>query len=201
MASFNAIAAVSRAILGLLEDSYPRSLFGRLEFALVHPAVFDDTQAARASDGVTLCLWCVTPNGTLRQRGPRLATDGRRFRPSLPLDLHYLITPWANNVEKQQRMLGWLVRRLADLAVLPAAELNRRLDINDVFAADEQVELVQDAPVVADWLAIWDKLKPRLQSSALYLARGIAIDSDIPMAEGDPVTERRFDFLSPRSKT
>ena len=201
MASFNAIAAVSRAILGLLEDSYPRSLFGRLEFALVHPAVFDETQAARTSDGVTLCLWRVTPNGTPRQRGPRLATDGRRFRPSLPLDLHYLITPWANNVEKQQRMLGWLVRRLADMAVLPAAELNRRLDINDVFAADEQVELVQDAPVVADWLAIWDKLKPRLQSSALYLARGIAIDSDIPMAEGEPVTERRFDFLSPRSET
>jgi len=201
MASLDAIAAVSRAILGLLEDSYPRSLFGQLDFSLVHPAVFDESQAARAMDGVTLCLWRVSPNGTPRQRGPRLGPDGRRFRPSLPLDLYYLVTPWASNVEKQQRMLGWLMRRLADMAVLPAAELNRRLNINDAFAPDEQVELVQDAPALADWLAIWDKLKPRLQSSALYLARGIAIDSDIPMAEGDPVAERRFEFLSPRSVT
>lgn len=201
MASFDAIAAVSRAILGLLEDSYPRSLFGPLDFALVHPLVFDENQAARTADSVTICLWRVTPNGTPRQRGPRIAPDGRRFRPSLPLDLHYLITPWASNVEKQQRMLGWLVRRLADMAVLPAAELNSRLNINDAFASDEQVELIQDSPVLADWLAIWDKLKPRMQSSALYLARGIAIDSEIPLVEGDPVRERQFEFLAPRSVT
>lgn len=192
MASRDAIAAVSRAVLGLLRDSYPREPFEPLDFQLVHPAVYEDASIARPNDTVTLCLWRIVPNGNPRLRSPRHDAEARRFRPSLPIDLHYLATPWAVDVEKQQRLLGWLIRALADYAVLPAIELNRHLDEPNVFAADEQVELILDAPPSADFLALWDKLKPRVQSSALYVVRGIALDSEIVVPEGGPVRERRF---------
>jgi len=192
LASRDAIAAVSQAVLGLLRDNYPRDPFEPLGFQLVHPAVYEDAAVARPNDTITLCLWRIVPNGTPRLRPPRQDATARRFRPSLPIDLHYLATPWATDVEKQQRLLGWLLRALADTAVLPAVELNRHLDVADVFAADEQVELILDAPPIVDFLALWDKLKPRLQSSAFYVARGLALDSEIVVPEGGAVRERRF---------
>lgn len=190
MASWNAIAATTRAILGLLEDGYPRDRFGRLAFAPVHAA---DIAGDRAMpDGFTLCLYRVAVNGTRRGLPPRTAPDGTRYRPSLPLDLYYLLTPWAVDVEKQQRLLGWGLRRLEDQVVLPSGVLNRHLQEPDTFRADESVELVADPLALADLANLWDKLKPRLQTSATYVARMVLVDSDVALAEGGAVQTREL---------
>src|SRR6185295_2728676 len=118
MSTWNAIAATSRTILGVLEDPYP-SDFGKLAFALVHASAYGEPVSA----GFTLCLYRVGINGPLR-RVPRTGPSGIRYRPSLALDLHYLLTPWAGNVETQQSLLGWGMRRLEDNPILTAAMLN-----------------------------------------------------------------------------
>ncbi len=192
MATWNAIAATSRAILGLLEDAYPRERFGRLVFAPFH--VNDYTGEKPVPDGFTLCLYRVGVNGTLRNLPPRAGPDGIRYRPSLPLDLHYLLTPWAVDVEKQQRLLGWSMRQIEDAAILPAGLLNRYLQEPDVFRSDETVELVSDPLALADFTNVWDKLKPRMQTSMTYVARMVLIDSDIDLREGPLVQTRKFDM-------
>lgn len=191
MASTNAIAATSRAILGLLEDAHPRETLGRLGFRLVHPAAFGESGEA-LTDAFTLCLWRVGINGNPRARGTRLLPSGLRARPSLPVDLYYLLTPWADDVEKQQRMLGWAMRLLEDMALLPAAELNRHLDQREVFHPEEGVELICDPLPLPDWISLWDKLRPRLQVSATYLARAVLLDSDLEVGEHPRVREREL---------
>lgn len=191
MATSNAIAAITSAIVGLLDDGYPRG-FGKLSVAPAHAGDFAGDKPI--PDGFTVCLYRVTLNGTLRNLPPRTGPDGTRYRPSLPVDLQYLITPWAGNVEKQQRLLGWGMRHLEDNPVLPAGMLNRYLKEPDVFRPEETVELVCETLSLTDFTNIWDKLKPRLQTSALYVARMVLIDSDIELSEGRPVQTRIFEM-------
>jgi hypothetical protein len=195
MATWNAIAATSRAILGLLEDAYPRDDFGRLAFASAHVSDYTADGTDRLErDGFLLCLYRVGINGTLRNLPPRTGPDGIRYRPSLPVDLHYLLTPWAENVEKQQRLLGWALRQLEDNTILPAGLLNRYLREPDVFRPEETVELVSDPLPLADFTNVWDKLKPRMQTSMTYVARMVLIDSEIDLREGPLVQTRVFDM-------
>ena len=189
MATSNAIAATTRAILGLLEDEYPSEL-GTLTFSSAHPAAY--TGDASPPDGFTLFLYRVGINATLRNLPPRIAPDGTRYRPSLPVDLYYLLTPWAANAERQQRLLGWGMRRLEDHTILPAGLLNHYLRESDVFRPDETVELVADPLSLPDLTNVWDKLKPRMQTSATYVARMVLIDSDIELREGREVQTRVF---------
>jgi hypothetical protein len=192
VASWNAVAATSRAILGLLEDAYPRDLFGTLAFDPVHAS--DIAGEASIADGFTLCLYRVGINMTLRNLPPRLAEDGTRYKPSLPLDLHYLLTPWAAKAETQQRLLGWGMRAIEDNPILPSGLLNKYLREPDVFRSDESVELVSDPLGLADYTNLWDKLKPRLQTSMTYVARMVLIDSDLALRDGRAVQTRTFEL-------
>src|SRR5690349_15219770 len=116
MATYRAIAAISQAVLGMLEEACPRDEFAEAGFRLVQPSDFQiDTPPL--AEGISLFLYRVTVNGSLRNLPPRLAPDGRRYRPALPLDLHYLITAWGRSVEKQQRLLGWALRTLEDTSI------------------------------------------------------------------------------------
>jgi hypothetical protein len=191
MATWNAIAATTRAILGLLEDSYPRE-FGKLACSPAHVSEFAGDKVP--PDGFTLCLYRVAINGSVRNLPPRTAPNGVKYRPSLPVDLQYLLTPWAGDVEKQQRLLGWSMRQLEDNTILPAGLLNRFLKEPDVFGANETVELFFEPLSLGDFTNVWDKLKPRMQTSASYVARMVLIDSEIELREGPPVQTRVFEM-------
>lgn len=188
MATWNAIAATTRAVLGVLEDGYPRE-FGTLAFTPVH--VNDIAGDRTMADGFSLCLYRVDINSTLRNL-PRTGLDGVRYRASLPVDLHYLLTPWAGDVEKQQRLLGWGLRHMEDNPILPAGVLNRFLREPDVFRGEERVELIPEALSLPDFTGIWDKFKPRLQTSMSYVARMVLIDSDVDLREAALVHTREF---------
>jgi hypothetical protein len=192
VATWNAIAATTHAILGLLEAAYPRDRFGKLSFSAIHGSEY--TGDKTPPDGFTLYLYRVGINTTLRNLPPRTTPDGRRYRPSLPVDLYYLLTPWAGNVELQQRLLGWAMRQLEDTPILPAGLLNQYLAEPNVFRADETVELVTDPLSLADYTSVWDKLKPRFQSSMSYAARMVSIDSEIELREGPQVQTRVFEM-------
>lgn len=197
MATWNAIAATSKAILGVLQDAYPRDVFGTLAFDAAH--AFQYTGDKSPADGFTLHLYRVAINGTLRNLPPRVTQAGVRYRPSLPVDLHYLLTPWAGQVDMQQRMLGWAMRQLEDATIFPAGLLNRYLSEPDVFRQDETVELVSDPLALADFANVWDKLKPRMQTSVTYVARMVLIDSEIRLIDGPPVQTRAFDMARVRA--
>ncbi len=183
MATHRAIAALSRAILGLLKEGYPESDSAGAEVRLYQAKDFE----APMSEGFSLFLYHVTVNMTLRNPPLRRSPDQRRFRPSLPLDLHYLLTPWAADAEKQLRMLGWAVRFLEDNASVPAGVINKYGNAPDAFQPGDAIELACESLTLPDFLGLWDKLKPRMQTSITYVARSIQIDSEVALSDSPAV--------------
>jgi hypothetical protein len=191
MANYRAIAATSTALAGLIRDRYPRSEFGTgLDIALYQTRDFESPM----QDGFSIYLYRVAINGAVRNLTLRRSPDGRRFRPSLPLDLHYMITPWAQDIERQHRMLGWVMRMMEDTSVLSAGHLNHYLPETDTFTPAEGVEIICDPLPLSDYLTLWDRLRPRLPASATYALRMVLIDSDVHVPDGAPVQTRRLDM-------
>ncbi|WP_408949889.1 DUF4255 domain-containing protein [Lysobacter sp. Hz 25] len=189
MANYRAIAATSTALAGLLRDRYPRDEFGAgLDISLYQARDFESPM----QDGFSIYLFRVAVNGAMRNLTLRRSPDGRRYRPSLPLDLHYMITPWAQDTERQQRMLGWVMRLMEDTSVLSAGHLNHYMPETDTFGAQEGIEVVCDPLSLNDYLTLWDRLR-RLPSSATYALRMVLIDSDVSVDDGAAVQSRRFE--------
>ena len=190
MANYRAIAATGAAIAGLIRDRYPREEFGTgLQVVLYQTRDFDSPME---QDGFSVYLFRVAVNGTVRNRPPRRAPDGRRFRASLPLDLYFMITPWAQDVERQLRMLGWVMRTMEDVGVLSAGHLNHYLQETDTFAPHEGLELICDPLSLNDYLTLWDRLRPRLPASATYTLRVVTLDSEIVMDDAGPLQSREY---------
>lgn len=189
MATHQAIAAAGAAIRGLIRERYPRDDFGTL---VVECYQARDLEKGLNSDGFAILLWRVAINTQRRARGPRTDLFGRRFRPSLPIDLSFLIVPVASAAEKQLRMLGWAMRAIEDSSRLTAAQLNHYLAEDDIFSPEEEVDLVCDPLSVTDQLTLWDRLRKH-PLSANYVMRMLLLDSAQTMEEAGIVLERAFE--------
>jgi len=187
MASYHAITAVGEAIIGLLKDARPAE-FETLQFALYQPADFQNPMA----EGVSLYLYRVAINMSRRNQTPRIDPNRRTARPPLPLDLHYLLIPWARTAEKQQRILGWSMRVLEDTPILSSGYLNNFGPEPTTFFADETAELICEPLSFQEIVNIWDVFKPNLQISVSYVVRRIAIDSLIEATDAPLVQTRVF---------
>ena len=191
MANYRAIAATSTALAGLIRDRYPRDEFGAgLEIDLYQTRNFETPM----QDGFSIFLYRVAINGAVRNLTLRRAPDGRRYRPSLPLDLYYLITPWAQDVERQQRMLGWVMRLMEDQGVFSAGHLNHYMPETDTFMPKEGLEIICEPLTLTDYLTLWDRLRPRLPPSVTYALRMVLIDSDVHIPDAPPVQTRQLDM-------
>ena len=188
MASANAIAAVGQAILGLIAAAVPQPEFSSSKFELYQAKSFHSPM----EEGISLYLYRVTPAGEIRNYPPRIAPDGRRFRQALPLNLHYILSSWARDTVKQQRLLGWAMRILEDTPILPAGVLNQAGPESDTFWPNETVDLIMETISIYDMGAIWDVSKPNVQPSVGYVARMIGVESPLDTVEAPAVQIREF---------
>lgn len=187
MASYQAIAVTGQAILGLLSSECPEEFSGA-QFELYQPNNFLNPM----EEGISLYLYRVTINTTRRNLTVRTDERGKRFRPSLPVDLYYMLTPWAKTAVKQQRLLGWAMRILNVMNTFPANQLNRFGEMN-TFRQTEAVELICEPISLQDMINIWEVFKPHQQLSVTYVARMLLIDSDVEVSEGQLVGARGMD--------
>lgn len=193
LASYNAIAAVTHAVLSVLRDACPRDVFPDAQF----DALQITGQPPEFSEGATLLLYRVALNARRSVQYPA-HPDGRRSRPAIALDLFYLLNLWARSAEQQQRLLGWCVRELANHTALPAGVLNQHhLGHADTFHSTEDLELTCEPLSLQDLSVIWDVLKPHLPISIGYVVHMVPIESDDLVAAGIPVQTRSFDMGGP----
>ncbi len=190
MAHFTAVAVVSRALVGLLEDAIPRERFPNARCQLVQGSEFEGN-VRPVTEGVTVYLYRVAFSTVRRSLPPRTDRLGQRFRPPTPVDLSYLVTAWSADAQQQQRLLGWAIRTLADSPVLPAGYLNRfAAGSEDVFAESESVEVIGEVLSLQDLDNIWDVARSRQQPSAAYVVRQLPLDSEIALREHPAVQTR-----------
>ena len=190
MAKAQAIAVIGQTILGLLADNIPKTEFANARFELYQTSNF----TAPMEEGISLFLYRVEINAGLRNLPAQTGLDGIPRRPPLPLDLYYLLTVWAKDVVKQQRILGWTMRVLEDAPVLSAARLNNFGPERDVFLPHEKIEVIYNSLSLQDLSNLWSAFKVSLPMSVAYIARVVGIDSTIPAADSAPVQTREIDF-------
>jgi len=186
MASFQAIAATGQAMLGLLADAVPKPEFANAQFELYQIGNFGNPM----EEGVSLYLYRVAVNGTIRNRPPVVGADGRRHRPPIPLDLSYVLSVWARSAVKQQRLLGWTIRMFEDVPILPTGLLNNYGPEPEIFQPGETVEIILESLTLADLNNLWSSTKTALPLSVGYVARMVGISSDLPLIEATEVQTR-----------
>jgi hypothetical protein len=191
MAQYPAIAATSQAVLGMLEAAAAESEFRTASFAVFTSA--DLRQPPNDRLGVSLYLYHVAINTSRRNAAGRLDPSGTRYQPSLPLDLHYLLTAWAKDAVTQQRLLGWAVRVIHDAATVPAGLLNAHTP-NALFRPDETVELIWQSLSQQDVFDIWEVARANQQPSAAYVTRIVEIESSVSIDDYPLVQSTDFQY-------
>lgn len=123
MADFRAVAAAAEAIVHLLRSHCRPELFdgNELEFGVFGSRHF---QGSGPKAGVSLFVYRVLPEAASRTVGGRRGPDGRLQRAALPLEIHFLLTAWAEDPSLQNTIAGWMMRVLEDTPSLPSALLN-----------------------------------------------------------------------------
>lgn len=200
MARYAAIRAVGESVLEMMREACPVAelqLGASPRFELASLGSLTEGQAAPA-EGFYLILWRVGIGGSPRNLPPRRTRDGRVFKPSLPVDLYFLLLPIAATADKQTQMLGWALAFLHQMPALSGAAINRYTKGSpEVFQPEETVELIADPLSTVDYLSLWDRVKSGFQAGMTYVARMVLLDIDQPESSGAPVTERRFGLGRP----
>jgi hypothetical protein len=90
------------------------------------------------------------------------------------------------------RIIGWAMRELQDVPVLPAGLLNHYGPEHDTFRPAEAVELFCESPSLQDMSYILEPIKSAQPLSVTYVARMVLIESAVPIDVGEPVQTREF---------
>jgi len=191
MASTRAIAAVSDAIVQLLESRFSPEDFNMssLEFRVYLASDFANPMDA----GVSVFLYRVYVNHTNRSPAGRVDSLGQPHLTLLPLDLYFLMTAWAKDASLQHTIAGWMMRVLEDTPILSSGLLNHRGI--EIFRPDESVQLSVAELETETLFRIWEVIvNNAFQISIPYVVRNVKIESDQVRADGGPVQERLLDM-------
>jgi hypothetical protein len=183
MATRLAILATAKAIRRLLADASSKSDFPTAQIKIVQAE--DIAGANLQFEGISIFLYHITTNQTYRNNPARVPPTGKRTHPSLPLDLHFMLTPWSSSPDNPLNLLGWAISVLNDSPIIPAGYLNYDFPGKKVFRPDETVELIFN-PITAQEIAgLWENLhQVRIMPSVTYIVRGVQIESGEEIDEG-----------------
>src|SRR3954471_16874231 len=122
MANHRAIVSVGDSLVTYLQNAYPQAL--RDEFPCAFKLVSSKQINASFHDfgtAVTLYLHRVSVDPYLRNSIDY--SDPSRPRIPMSLDLHYLLTVWADTALSEQTILGWVTRELYTHQALSQSDL------------------------------------------------------------------------------
>ncbi|WP_224360843.1 DUF4255 domain-containing protein [Hyalangium versicolor] len=183
MASFAGISAAGKSLERLLtacfteEQPVPgkqtRALLVRTEdFAQSNGALSFTLPA------LTLYLYRVDFNKTTRAAWSGVGhLDGRGH---LPLDLHFLLTAWADNAEYEYRIIGKTMQCLETTPILNGPLLYP--DPTADWAPNEAIQLVLEEISTEAVMRTFDSLPTDYKLSIPYIARVIRLDSRVSYA-------------------
>jgi len=192
MARYNAIAAVSETIINQLRASPQPDGLDDLEYRIFTARDFVNSPI---SNGVSLFVYRIFPNGTNRTPNGYAQVPGRKQRRLLPIDVHFFLTIWGGEASLQHTLAGWVMRVMEDNALLSASAINAVAA--EAFRRDETVELGLAEFRTEDLMRIFEVLLPNgYQLSIPYYARVIELESELDGERlGGPVQERQWDYV------
>lgn len=187
MAEYSAIAAVSRSIERLirhwfeLEDPVPvASTTTRVALVTTDDLIPGNFATRVGLPALTIFLYKIDVNRVMRAGWSGVGSQTGRS--VLPLDLHFLLTAWADNAEFEQRILGRAMQCLEAHPVLGGPLLHE----SGGWAPHESVQIAIDEITTEAVMRTFDSLPVEYRLSVPYLAKIARIDTPEPIA--GPVT-------------
>jgi hypothetical protein len=144
---------------------------------------------------VNLFLYQTGLDGSLRNERPSYVSPGESGEPSLPLILHYLMTPYSkdgNDIDAH-RMLGGAVRILHEHTVLSRTELAAIAPYSDIARQVDQVRITWQSLDEKDIYSLWSVFQSPYRLSAAFEVRVVFIDSRVGGKMPLPVLTRGAD--------
>jgi hypothetical protein len=176
VAGFAGIAAaaksVERLLNGCFRDQEPIAN-KKTRAVLARTADFVEGVAAVniGSPALSIFLYRVDLNKTMRAAWSAVSSlDGRAH---LAVDLHFLLSPWAENAEHEYRILGKAMQCLESTPVLSGPLLHPSTE----WAPNESVQLVVEDIPPDSVMRLFDSLPTDFRLSVPYVARIVRIDA------------------------
>jgi hypothetical protein len=188
VANYSAILSVGESLVKYLRNAMPQDL--REETSCDFKLVSSNELAAPGLDfgtAITLYLHRVTMDSYLRNSRVPVGTFGSQVPVSL--DLHFLLTVWADKSTHEHLLLGWVIRELYQHEALSQSDLTPE----GGWSPDDVIQVIPGELSNEDMMRIWDALEPPYHVSLSYIARVIRIDA-AARDEGLPVVSRRMSF-------
>ncbi len=177
MGNFASIAAVGKSIERLLTaafaDAPPVPSPSVARAVLVRTEDLDPKNVATAipPPAVSIYTYRVDFNKAVRAGWSSVGSqDGRAH---LPVDLHFLLTAWANDAETELKMLGRAMQCLETTPVLSGPLLHP----SGQFAPNETVQLLLEEISTEAVMRTFDSLPADYKLSVPYIARVVRIDA------------------------
>ena len=188
MAGFTGIAAVGKSIERLLASAFleRQPVPGKpAKAALIRTedlATEAQIKALIGDYGLSILLYRVDFNKTMRAAWSAVGqVDGMGH---LALDLHYLLTPWADNAEHQHMIIGRAMQTLERTAMLsgpllyePALPATPEYLGEPQAAATDNVQIMLEEISTEALMRTFDSLPSDYRLSVPYLARVVRIDT------------------------
>ncbi len=177
MADYAAVAAAGLTLERLLSAAFmeaPIPVPGKTTKAVLSRTEEFDLKrhgSPLVPPALSVFIYRVEFNKTMRAAWSAVgAQDGRGH---LPLDLHILLTPWAENAEYELRILGRAMECLEGLPILTGPLLNPSTN----WAANDAVQVVLEDLSTETLMRIFDSLQSDYKLSVPYIARVVRVDT------------------------
>jgi hypothetical protein len=187
MAGYTGIAAVGKSIERLLSSAFlqRQPVPGKpTKAVLIRTEDLADTLVKEkiGDYALSILLYRVDFNKTMRAAWSAVGNaDGRGY---LALDLHYLLTPWAENAEYQHFIIGRAMQALEQTPVLSGALLYEPVlpatpeyEGEPEAAATDSVQLILEEISTEALMRTFDSLPSDYRLSVPYVARVVRIDT------------------------
>jgi len=175
MAGHPSIAAVGRSLERLLTAAFAESDFGvagtRAVLARTEDFATANLAATIPAPALSIFLYRVDFNKTMRAAWSAVGFhDGRSH---LPLDLHYLITPWGENAQDEHAILGKALEFLERNPILTGPLLHP----TGTWQPHEAVQIVLEEVSTEAVMRTFDSLPTDYKLSVPYIARVVRLES------------------------
>lgn len=213
MSNALAIAAVTRLLKDLLNDAFVQGdVAADVETDVIVTALPPDRVIDAAANNqptqLNVFLHRVTPNPALANADlPTRDSEGRLVqRPRLALDLHYLLTVYADQELHAEILLGYAMELLHENPILARGVIRSALTngvngsmLPQAFQSAaasqlaDQLELIKIAPQTLsmdDMSKLWTALQTNYRTTVAYMVSVVLIEREIPARTPLPVLSR-----------
>jgi hypothetical protein len=185
MARPDVIRDAAATLISLLQQGIPSAMVDPARITVATP---DQFAALRdpAHPNITIFLYRITVNPQLRNAHRRNTGGGKSSRQLLPLELSFMVTPWASDAGDALLISGRILQIFYDRADLGIGDLS-----GSSWEAHDTMQLLLETLPIEDQYRLWDSGEIPFRLSHNYIARVVGIEPGVEIAQ-PPVIEARI---------